>query len=247
MYCLASVTPDPMAVVSAWKRSLPADAVFAGRTAAWLYGLDLDPLNPVEVAVPPWSELRPREGVAVWRCDIDSSEMAAIRGIRVTTLARTLLDLCARRPAIEALIALDMAVRKGVKPDLDFKRRPGAARLRRLLRLAAPAESPMETRLRWLLINARLPNPEVQADLYDSTGNFVGRADLFFRTARLVIEFDGGNHRERLVSDDRRQNLITGARFRLLRFTAADVYHRPDVIADQIRGALATPALSAPA
>src|SRR6266513_4577379 len=129
----------------------------------------------------------------------------------------------------------------------DFKGRPGAARLRRLTELAGPAESPMETRLRWLLITAGLPRPEVQADLHDARGRFIARTDLFYRAARLAIEFDGGNHRERLVSDDRRHNLITGAGFRLLRFTSADVYQRPDVVAAQVRGALATPALSGPA
>jgi very-short-patch-repair endonuclease len=247
MYCLASFTPDPMSLVSAWKRSLPADAVFAGRTAAWLHGLDLEAVNPVEVAVPARSELRSRQGVAVWRCDIDSSEICAVRGMHVTTLARTLLDLCARRPAIEALIAVDMAVRKRGNLNLNFNRRPGAARLRRLAHLAAPAESPMETRLRWLLIAGRLPAPEVQADLHDSSGRFIARVDLLYRAARLVIEFDGGNHRERLVSDDRRQNLLMSAGFRLLRFTSADVYQRPGVVAAQVRGALTTPALSVPA
>jgi hypothetical protein len=56
--------------------------------------------------------------------------------------------------------------------------------------------------------------------------------------ARLVVEYDGGNHRERLVEDDRRQNLLVSAGFRLLRFTAADIYHQPDVVVAQVRSAL---------
>src|SRR5438445_11433513 len=89
--------------------------------------------------------------------------------------------------------------------------RAGASRLRQLAQVAAPAESPMETRRRWLLIKAGLPLPEVQVDLYDDAGQFVGRADLFYPAAHLVIEFDGGNHRDRLVSDDRRQNSLVSA------------------------------------
>jgi hypothetical protein len=105
----------------------------------------------------------------------------------------------------------------------------------------------METRLRWLLISAGLPRPEVQVDLFDAGGEFAGRADLLYRGARLVIEFDGGNHRERLVGDDRRQNLITTVGFRLLRFTSADVYQRHDVVVAQVRGELARArALSGP-
>ena len=98
----------------------------------------------------------------------------------------------------------------------------------------------METRLRWLLISARLPRPEVQAELHDSSGRFVGRADLYYPAARLVIEFDGGNHRERLVADNRRQNLLLNAGYRLLRFTSADVFQRPEVVVAQVRGMLAS-------
>lgn len=104
--------------------------------------------------------------------------------------------------------------------------------------LAEAAESPMETRLRWLLLSSGLPKPEVQADLHDSAGRFVGRADLFYPSANLVIEFDGGNHRDRLVSDDRRQNSLFGAGYRILRFTAADVYGKPDTIVALVRHAV---------
>ncbi|TMG22797.1 MAG: DUF559 domain-containing protein [Chloroflexi bacterium] len=106
--------------------------------------------------------------------------------------------------------------------------------------LAAPAESPMETRLRWLLIESGLPPPEVQRDLRDDDGRFVGRADLYYAASRLAIEYDGGNHRDRLVEDNRRQNLLINAGFRLLRFTASDVHQRPDVVTAQVRDALRT-------
>jgi hypothetical protein len=45
----------------------------------------------------------------------------------------------------------------------------------------------METRLRWLLIDAGLPIPEVQTDLYNSSGEFIGRADLYYPAANLVV------------------------------------------------------------
>jgi very-short-patch-repair endonuclease len=64
---------------------------------------------------------------------------------------------------------------------------------------------------------------------------------LLYPEAKLVIEYDGGNHRDRLVSDDQRQNLIISAGFRILRFTGPGVYNRAEVVAAQVRGALATP------
>jgi very-short-patch-repair endonuclease len=67
----------------------------------------------------------------------------------------------------------------------------------------------------------------------------VGRPDLFYRAQRLAIEYDGGNHRERMVDDDRRQNGLIAAGLRILRFTAPDVYKAPQSVAMQVRYALA--------
>ncbi len=245
LYCHSGLTEDPWLLLSAWQALLPANAVFAGATAGWLLGLDLQPTNPVTIAVPTSSGVRPRSGLMVRRCDVDARNIATIRGLRATTKHRTLLDLCLQWPAVEALVAIDMAVRSRATTAADLirfgaaaKARAGSRRLLALAALAAPAESPMETRLRWLLIQSGLPLPEVQTDLRDSDGRFVGRADLYYPAGRLVLEYDGGNHRERLIEDDRRQNLIVNAGFRLLRFTAADIHNRPDVVAAQVRGAL---------
>jgi hypothetical protein len=52
------------------------------------------------------------------------------------------------------------------------------------MELAAPAESPMEKRLRWLLMSNGLPRPEVQADLHDDAGHL--SAGPTFSTALRV-------------------------------------------------------------
>lgn len=232
-------------MLSAWRRLLPPETVFAGATAAWLHGLDLEPANPVEVAVSPSAGLRSRAGLLVRRCAIPPAEVVSVRGFRATAPSLTLAGLCLHRSAVEALVAIDKAVQLGLtnagvlgQYAEASKGRPSAARLRSLALLAAPAESPMETRLRWLLIQAGLPQPEVQANLCDSAARFVARADLYYPVARLVIEYDGRNHRERMVEDNRRQNLLLNAGYRLLRFTSADIRDRADVVVAQVRAAL---------
>ncbi|HEV2140573.1 MAG TPA: DUF559 domain-containing protein [Candidatus Dormibacteraeota bacterium] len=147
--------------------------------------------------------------------------MSTARGLPATSLSRTFRDLRRRLPPVEILVLADQALR---------------LRLGRFHDLAEPAESPMETRLRWTLLQSGLPRPQVQSELRDSDGRFVGRADLYYPQAKLVIEYDGANHRDRLVEDDRRQNLLVNAGFRLLRFTAAD---RPEVITALVQRALA--------
>lgn len=248
LYCWEGVKEDAWLQLVAWKQLLPREAVFAGATAAWLLGLDLDPLHPVETVVPSSTGVRSRSGLTVRRCEIAPHEVVIVRHLRATNLLWTLSDLCLRYPPVEALVALDMAIHarliSAVALDRYAKTTEGGAgirQLRFLSKFAAPAESPMETRLRWLLIQAGLPRPEVQTKLHDADGRFVGRADLYYHAARLVLEYDGGNHRERLVEDDRRQNVLVNAGFRLLRFTAVDVYNRPDIVQAQVRGALLAP------
>jgi very-short-patch-repair endonuclease len=183
--------------------------------------------------------------VYVRRWRLSRSDVATIRSLRATVVNRSLRDLCLRLPSVDALIAVDMAVHLGLTKADDLRRHSdaaeggaGAHRLRSLALLAAPAESPMETRLRWLLIEDGLPRPEVQTNLRDREQRFVGRADLYYPAARLILEYDGANHRDRLVDDNRRQNVLINAGYRLLRFTATDIHQRPEVIAAQVRTAL---------
>lgn len=244
LYCWAGWIEEPWALLAAWHRLLPADAMFSGPSAAWLWGAGFQPTNPVEVVVSPASGIRPRRGLTVRRCQIPSDEVAVVRGLPATTLLRTLRDVCLRKSAIDALISIDAALytrQTSSNSLIEYSRRvsgrPGAPRLLELAGLAAPAESPMETRLRWLLLRAGLPRPEVQPDLSDAEGRFIARADLYYPGSRLVIEYDGVNHRDRLVEDNRRQNLLINAGFRVLRFAAADL-DRPGVVAAQVKRAI---------
>ncbi|HKC18588.1 MAG TPA: DUF559 domain-containing protein [Candidatus Dormibacteraeota bacterium] len=90
----------------------------------------------------------------------------------------------------------------------------------------------METRTRVKLLVAGLPAPCVQADLHDASGAFLGRVDLFYPDVRLVIEYDGQNHKGSLAADLRRQNALINAGYNVLRFTAADVLGQGSVAAE---------------
>ena len=96
----------------------------------------------------------------------------------------------------------------------------------------------METRVRMLLVLAGLPRPEAQVSLYDDRGEFIARADLYYPGHKLVLEYDGGTHRDRLVADDRRQNALLRAGYRVLRFTAPDVLNAPEALVALVREAL---------
>lgn len=249
LYRWVGLKDGPLLILAAVARRLPAGAAFSGRTAAWLHGLDLAPCDPIEVTIPETIGGGRRAGASVCRAGLASDEIVLRRGVPTTSVRRTTVDLGGRNPLTEGVVAADLFLHARLVTIAQLgtyvAKNPGAkgiARLRRVVDLAEPkAESAMESRLRMLLVLAGLPRPEVQVSIKDDHGRSLGRPDLLHRHQLLAIEYDGGNHRDRLVDDNRRQNGLVGAGFRLLRFTAADVYRIPDTVVAHVRHALATP------
>lgn len=94
----------------------------------------------------------------------------------------------------------------------------------------------MESRLRMVLHQGGLPRPEVNRSIVVAGCRF--RPDLLID--HVIIEYDGDGHRDRdaFVADLRRQNLLVGAGFVVLRYTGSDVYRRPELIVAQVWAAL---------
>ena len=57
------------------------------------------------------------------------------------------------------------------------------------------AESRPETLLRLAIMDAGLPEPEVNPDIRNASGRFVGRGDLVYQRWRVIVEYDGEQHR----------------------------------------------------
>jgi very-short-patch-repair endonuclease len=227
---------------AAWLR-LPPAAVFSGLTAAWLHGLDVNPSDPIEVAVPKELGITTRSGMVVRRSALGHDEVVKRRGFQSTSVLRTLLDISCRLSLTEAVVVADMALHSNlIKPDqlnAALERYGGAwgiKTLRNVARHAEPAtESPMETRLRMLLVLAGFPRPKAQVPIHDGSGRFLGRPDLYYPAVRLGLEYDGGLHRSTLTEDNRRQNRLVEAGIRLLRFTAGDIFSAPDSVVALVR------------
>jgi hypothetical protein len=248
IYRWVGLKESPQVLLTAVARRLPGGAAFSGWTAAWLHGLDVVPCDPIEVTIPEPIGSGRRAGASVRRAAIADDEIVLRRRLPSTSALRTAVDLGGTNPLTEGVVAADMFLHTELVSMAELRnyvaehaRAKGIARLRRVIDLAEPkSESPMETRLRMLLVLAGLPRPEVQVSIHDDRGHFLGRPDLLYRLQGLAIEFDGGHHRDRMADDNRRQNGLVGAGFRLLRFTAADVYGGPDLVAMQVRHLLAS-------
>lgn len=244
-YASSRLAATPLRTLRAVRRRMPPGFAFSGKTAAWLHGLDVAPCEPVEVTIDRDVPVRARAGVKVRRAALPGSDVTIVKGFRATSPLRTVRDLGSSRDVVEAVVVVDMAARAGIVRLADLATyaathpgEKGIKRLRRATTMSDPrSESPMETRLRMALTEARLPEPSAQVELHDSSGRFLGRADLYYPSRRLVIEYDGDHHRDRLTSDLRRQNALLSAGYQLLRFSAADL-RTPAMVVTLVRDAL---------
>jgi very-short-patch-repair endonuclease len=243
VYMPAGVPIDHLVLsLAAAKWVSTAGGIVSGYSAATLLGADCAPRDaPAEVLVRGHVRSQPR--LRVTRGSATGADRWTVRGYPMTSPLRTAWDLARRLEVTEAVVALDaLAARGGFATAALLHRRAGSApvrggrRLDRVVELADPrAESPMESRLRLLLVLAGLPAPEVQfplvADRY-----LVARFDLAYPAATLAVEYDGAGHVDDL---DRRRDVRTGRLgWYTARFTRHDIAG-PTATADAVATLLA--------
>src|SRR5437899_8263024 len=85
-HALRAIADEPDVVLAAIGRRPPSGAVFSGRSAGWLHGLDIPPCDPVEVTVPSASQISRLTGIAVRRSDIGAGETVTRRGYPATSM-----------------------------------------------------------------------------------------------------------------------------------------------------------------
>ena len=97
--------------------------------------------------------------------------------------------LTRRKRPIASLEELEAAVQR-------WAGRRGVARLREALALVRPrTDSVRETELRLAASDFGLPEPEVNGRILDDDGRFVAFGDLVYRRWRVILEYDGEQHR----------------------------------------------------
>jgi very-short-patch-repair endonuclease len=242
MYVRTGLHDEPMQRLEAALRRLPPGSAFSGLTAAWLHGLDVPPCNPIEVTVPVDAGVSARSGIAVRRSTFAKGDVVTARGMPATSIVRTIGEVCSRLELVEAVVVADSALNNRFTSVKDLTAwaianagQRGVRNLRSVLEHAEPAaESPMESRLRMVLVLGGLPRPRAQVAIRDRWGRVVGRPDLYYEEQRLGIEYDGGVHRDMLAEDNRRQNKLLLLGVRLLRFTAGDLGN-PGGVVSQVR------------
>lgn len=186
----------------------------------------------------------------VLHCEtLSVDEITTIRGIPVTTAARTTFDLGRRYGETLAVIRVDALMQAtdlnlaDVETLIDrHSGLRGLVQLRKVLELAdGGAESPQETRTRLVLTKAGLRPPCTQIDVFDGYGEHIGRIDMGFPDWKVGVEYDGEQHWTNAAiraRDIDRQADLEAMGWRIVRVSADMLRYRPYVVVERVRAAL---------
>ncbi|NMN94512.1 type IV toxin-antitoxin system AbiEi family antitoxin domain-containing protein [Antrihabitans stalactiti] len=136
----------------------------------------------------------------------DDDEVTTVGELLVSTVVRTVVDLARTLPFEQAVVVGDAAMRKynvttaELLGALDrWPRRPGAVAARRAIEfMDGRSESVGESRSRVRFYLAGI-TPDLQFDVHDEAGKFLGRTDFCDDDAGVLGEFDGESKYGRLL------------------------------------------------
>lgn len=230
--------------VAAWLWSRRT-GIIAGAAAAALHGSNWIPDEvPIELI---HNNSRPPSGVLTRRDELGHGESQTINGRVITTPERTAFDIGRRCAVGSAVVRLDALARAtGFKVD-DVQRiakgHPGSRGLRQLetaLELVDPgAQTPRESYLRLLFINAGLLRPQSQIPVLGVDGIPVAYLGLGWEEYMVAVECDCDHYRvdrRRHIKEIRRLEMLKRMGWIIVRVAAED---RPADILRRVRHALA--------
>ena len=221
-------------------------AVLSHRSAAALWQIMKGRVRPVvEVTIP--GGYRRRTGLRVYRMGtLLPDEVTRLRGIPITTVARTLYDLAgglSRRPlerAVAEAIALGLTTVSEVQVMAARQaRRRGARRLAAVVGLGEPprTRSEAEDRFLGLVLQGEIQAPAVNSRV---AGHEI---DFYWPRERLAVEVDGFAYHtsRRAFESDRRRDAELAARgVRVIRVTWRQINDEPGAVIRRLKGALTT-------
>jgi Protein of unknown function (DUF559) len=219
--------------------------VVAGFAAAALHGSKwTDDAHVVELI---HDNRRSPPGIQTHRDRIDEDEIVLVAGTPVTSPARTALDFGCWYPTMTAVAGIDSLARatevKATDVQLLARRyagRKGIAGARQAVELFdSGAQSPKESWLRVVLIQAGLPRPQTQIPVLDEFGNPIAYLDMGWEDVKVAVEYDGEQHRtdrRQYTWDVRRLEMLESLGWIVIRVVAGD---RPAAVVGRVRAALA--------
>jgi hypothetical protein len=221
----------------------PEGAFSSHWSAARVLGLPV-PNNPFEhVTVREKEDRRYRPWIKP-HVTIRERGVMVVRDIPVTDPITTFLQMAGHLSLVDLVVLGDAIVRryriaparllKAARASSDYY---AAAARRAAAYVRKGVDSPMETRLRMLIVLAGLPEPVVNLVLVHEDGSWRRRLDLCYPRIKLVVEYNGRHHRKEAqrASDEARASELEPEGYLILPYEAEDIYVTPEATLQQIR------------
>lgn len=228
-------------------------AAVSGRAAAALWGIPGYREGRVEVT----QQRRPsRRYKVAWEHSsrfFPAHHVRVIDGIPVTSVERTVFDLCGKSNRGRAKWLVKSAVSRNLTTlhkltvcltETGAFGRPGTVMLRAVLAavedVQAPTESQLEELVEKVLTAAGLALPSRQVEVGGTTAP-IGRIDFLYREFGIVIEADSKRWHGNWVAteaDHERDALLTAAGFHVIRTNYQQLVERPDLLVNALKGAM---------
>jgi hypothetical protein len=236
---------------------MTAGAAISHETAATLYDLPLGPQRSVGALEPVVYLTRPRTsrngrhihpGIIERAASLPASHVGYLHGLRMTTAARTVVDLARFYPYPAALALADAALylELATHPDLVAVRDaceswPGIQRASQVVEFAdGGAESPLESRSRVAFALGGLPAATLQAVILLRDGGRA-RVDFLWAQWRVIGEADGRlkiQLPEDLWQEKLREDKLRELGYEVVRWTWDEIVNHPEVVVARILRAI---------
>ena len=221
-------------------------AVLSHRAAAAHHGLLEWKERDIEVIVPR-SAGRGIDGIRAHRQRLDECDRWTRENVRVTSPARTILDLAPgitskayRRTIRQAFAEGIVSVRQLADVLARTPRHRGAAKLRALIADGyVPTRSDLEDLALDLITQAGIQRPQINPRLRLDDRTI--HPDMLWREQRVAVELDGRrwHHDPLTLQDDAdKQTILEAHDHCVLRITWKQIVNRPTQTVDRIRSAL---------
>ncbi len=256
-----------LAEVEAMVPRLTGEPVVSHVSAAVVHGLPFWHSEMPAVHITRDRSAKARRGprLQAHRAALYEDEVVPIGGLRVTSVARTVVDCARTLPFENAVVLADAALGRGLVTRSELHgqvrrhaRVPGALAAEQVIAFADGRSAGVGTsRSRVLFRAAGLPAPDLRfavPGLADVPGGTADESDFAWPADRVLGEFDGweefgrllgpgpepqGPHRELALANERaRHRLLLAAGWRVVRWTWADLT-RPAAVVLRVREALA--------
>jgi very-short-patch-repair endonuclease len=238
LYVSAEVVVTPVVRAKAILKICPPGSQASHFTAAELWGAIVPSQPLTHLSCPQPGVRSERRGVRCHR----------FRGIRISSPEQTFIDLACVLSLVDLVVLGDSLVRArrttvdrlvdAVSTWSGWGSRP-AARAVGFVRKGV--DSPMESRLRMLIVLAGLPEPQVNRIVRDGSGNWDKRFDLCYPDLLLIIEYDGRQHAdndEQWDHDIDRREDLDGEGWRMIVIRSKGIYVEPQRTLERIADAM---------